>query len=228
MVAPLIAGAARVATTAKKTKSVSRQAGKNRSAIAARRSTRQRDMSPSGRPAHRNERRDTHAHERFSTPIRNRREYRAGEHYTRNNKEATSLKRKVRAAIRAYVLTPYFIAAYALQLCFAFLFIQAVGMMNTSGVIIGVVDFISFGTFTDAVTNAAGFVARFSWFMVIMIGFFCLTMAIFSFSTTKVQVFRHHAVIIAFAFCLWGYMAPYVFIFPWVFLLMTVIVLVQE
>jgi len=67
-----------------------------------------------------------------------------------------------------------------------------------------------------------------SWVLLIALGTGFMLYAFAVFAIARVQLFRHPMIFLTFCLCLGGYWAPYLFLFPWVFLWIAVVVAKQK
>jgi len=133
------------------------------------------------------------------------------------NKEVSHIKKRTRRAIRAGLVASYTLLwFYPVQLLFAFLFFIAYTAAKTEG-------FVAWMTRDIALA-----IMGVSWVIIIILGVSFLTYAIINFSISRIKLFSDSSLLIIFSFCLWGYIVPLLFFFPWVYLFIFFVIYKQK
>lgn len=124
--------------------------------------------------------------------------------------------RKTRATLKSFPIMWTLIWFYPVQLFFAFVYIIAIGFVNMDGIV---------GWWTEDIAKS---LMLLSWLALIALGTGFMLGTALAFFVLRVRVWRYPMALLGFAICLWGYWAPYMFFFPWVFLWIMIVVWAQK
>ncbi len=124
--------------------------------------------------------------------------------------------KKVKAIVRGGFIAYALAWFYPVQLLFALLFILAWGAASMGGIT------------GWLVSGVAETVMMLSWMLLIALGTGFMIYAALMFFFSRIQVWGHTSVLFMFAVCLAGYFAPLLFLFPWVFLWIAVVIWAQK
>jgi len=211
MAVQVIAGAAKVAHTAGRAGVAAGRAGGRAARVGARVAGRTGRGTTRMRPRSRRARNQM-AHSQRTQTMPSLTQNRA----VRTAKSIKRKTRKVKATLKSFPIAWSLIWFYPVQLFFAFVYVIAVGFVNMDGVV---------GWWTEDIAKA---LMMLSWLTLIALGTGFMLGAALAFFVLRVRVWRHPMALLGFAVCLWGYWAPYLFFFPWVFLWLVIVIWAQK